>query len=106
MFLTPAQLAARWSCSASHIRRLCRTGELPAMRLGTDKWRVSLDAVTAYEQRQSTAPVESAPPASTPRREAAQPTTAGFVLPADYVPVFPDLWSGHQKRRAADTTRR
>jgi excisionase family DNA binding protein len=52
-YLTPRQLATQWQCSASHVRRLCRRGELQAMRLGSD-WRISAEAAAAYEAAHTT----------------------------------------------------
>lgn len=85
-FLTPADVATRWQCSPGHVRRLCRSGALVAMRLGAD-WRIAVGAVEAYEQGQT--------PTSDPAPE--QPTVAPDHvavggLPDGYEPVFPELW--------------
>jgi excisionase family DNA binding protein len=102
-YLTPRQVADRWACSPRHVRRLCAAGELRAMRLGLDAWRISIESVEAFEQaRTSTTPAAAT---ETPKQEASrsrevQPATVvdGFTLPADYVPCFPDLWPGHEPR--------
>jgi excisionase family DNA binding protein len=47
--MTPREVADRWGCSARHVRRLCAAGELRAMRLGLESWRISLEAAEAYE---------------------------------------------------------
>ena len=72
------------------------------MRLGSD-WRISVAAAEAHEQRQTSKPVEAPAPPAAPRTETrAVSTVDGISLPADYVPVFGDLWPGHvpaKKRR-------
>lgn len=95
-FLTPREVAERWGCSARHIRRLCGSGELRAMRLGLESWRISMDAVSEYEQRHTSEPAAPAPTAA-PKTQEVRPTAVvdGFTLPADYTPCFPDLWPGH-----------
>lgn len=97
MYLTPRELAERWSCSARHVRRLCGSGALPAMRLGIESWRISLAAVEAYEAARTGGAVSSTPnegrKAEAPRREVRP--TIDLALPADYAPVFADLWPGH-----------
>lgn len=40
-----AEAAARLSCSESYVRRLCRTGRLPARRIG-NTWAVDSEALT------------------------------------------------------------
>ena len=88
-FLTPASVAERWNCSSGHVRRLCRSGALAAMRLGSD-WRIAVAAVETYEQvgRQEQ-------PKSEPTQEAvAAPVhVAVGELPRGYEPVFPELWT-------------
>jgi excisionase family DNA binding protein len=49
LYMTPREVADRWGCSARHVRRLCAAGELRAMRLGLESWRISLEAAEAYE---------------------------------------------------------
>jgi excisionase family DNA binding protein len=97
-FMAPRQLAERWNCSARHVRRLCASGELRAMRLGQEAWRISLGAVAEYEYAHSTPEVGGPDPA--PKTQEVRPVTtvAGFTLPDDYVPVFPHLWPGHEAR--------
>lgn len=51
---TPAELAARWKCSASFVRRLIDNGELPAFRIGNKLLRVTAEAVEGYERSQRT----------------------------------------------------
>jgi excisionase family DNA binding protein len=48
---TPETLAARWQCSARSIRTLCRSGRLPAFRVGAKLWRIPAAAVEEYECR-------------------------------------------------------
>lgn len=87
-FLTTAQVAERWQCDRSTVTALARGGKLTGLRLGTD-WRFSLAAVEAYETRQTTGAPETAPAP----KEVQRPTAvAGIALPADYEPVFPELW--------------
>lgn len=81
-YLTARDVAARWACSPSYVRRLARSGQLAGMRLGSD-WRFGAAAITAYEDRHTTQPAEPTKPAE--RRATA-------ALPADYEPVFTDLW--------------
>ena len=105
-FLTTADVASRWSCSAGYVRKLARSGRLVGMRLGSD-WRFSLDAVEAYEQRHTSEPAVTVTPACHTHTIGA----GGVALPADYVPAFPELWAGHapqnnDKRRSAVTKRR
>lgn len=51
--LKPSQVAALWACSAGQVRKLCRTGQLRAMRLGSD-WRISQEAVSDFEAAHTT----------------------------------------------------
>ncbi|TXN41423.1 helix-turn-helix domain-containing protein [Methylobacterium sp. WL30] len=51
---TPAEVAGRWKCSASFVRRLIDNGELSAFRAGGKLLRVREPDLLAYEQRQST----------------------------------------------------
>lgn len=114
LYMTPREVAQRWGCSASHVRRLCASERLPAMRLGLDKWRIAVSAVEAYERGQTatSAHADEAPKPEAPRREErAVATIDGLELPADYRPVFPELWLGHEpqdtkKRPSAATQRR
>lgn len=92
LYLTPQQVAERWGFSDEHVQRLCRRGELRAMRSGRS-WRISLDAVTAYETRHTNEPEaapEMAPALEAPRRAT---SVGGIELPADYEPVFGHLWA-------------
>ena len=91
--LTAQDVAARWSCSPSHVRRLARSGRLAGMRLGTD-WRFSLAAVEAYEAGNTSGPAVAAP------IEPARPVVVSG-LPEGYVPVFPELWGGTAASPAA-----
>ena len=84
--LTPADVARRWQCSPCHVRRLCRTRALAAMRLGSD-WRISSAAVEAYERAHTTEPADVSKPVPPP-----VPSVAVGGLPDDYQPVFPELW--------------
>lgn len=99
IYLTPREVAERWSCSARHVRRLCQSGELRAMRLGLDAWRISVAAVEAYELARTSgsdaAPsTEGRKQETAPRQEEIRPPAVvdGFTLPDGYEPVFPELW--------------
>ena len=55
---TPPQVAARWKCKPETVRRLLETGALRGFIVsppGTrrPRWRVTLDAVIAYETGES-----------------------------------------------------
>lgn len=107
-YLTPAEVAARWACSPTHVRRLCRAGRLAAMRLGSD-WRIGEGAVAAYEARHTVGapadPSDETPKPETSRRreEVRSQVTAvgGGALPADFEPVFPDLWGRDSRSKTA-----
>lgn len=112
LFMTPREAAERWGCTAGFVRKLCRSGELPAMRLGLEAWRISLAAVEAYERRHTSEATEAAAPS--PNQEIRSvgeilTTSLGFELPADYRPVFPALWPGHEpqnkKKRLSAVTK-
>lgn len=108
-FMTPRELAERWSCDPSYVRKLGRSGALPGMRLGTD-WRFSLAAIEAYERGHTSASAEAGPELPPAPKEVTYTTSVdGFALPADYEPVFADLWPGHEptatKRRPRAATR-
>lgn len=60
LYLTPREVAAMWGCSARHVRRLCASGQLTAMRLGLDAWRIGVSAVEAYELAHTSGSVSSA----------------------------------------------
>ena len=47
--LTAEQLAKRWQVPASHVYRLTRQGDIPAVRLGR-YYRFRLDAIEAFEK--------------------------------------------------------
>ena len=54
--LSPADVAARWSCSAEHVLALIHAGRLQAFSLSAPgskrpRWRVSPEAVATYEAR-------------------------------------------------------
>lgn len=53
---TPNKLAVHWGCSSNHVRNLIARGELRAFRIGQRLWRIPLEAITEYEQRQMTGP--------------------------------------------------
>lgn len=65
--LTPEDVAERWGCSASHVRRLIANGELPAFRLGGKLIRIRPQDVEAYEcpNTDCNASVEDGPSLST-----------------------------------------
>jgi excisionase family DNA binding protein len=90
-FLTPAEVAARWSCSPRHVRRLAERHQLPGLRVG-GAWRFSLESVEAFEAGHTTS-AETVHAAPRSAQEVSYTTTVdGFTLPADYEPVFPELW--------------
>lgn len=47
--LTPEEVAARWKCSPSHVRRLVHDGKLRHFRLGGKLLRIPISAVEAVE---------------------------------------------------------
>lgn len=58
-YLTPAVIAVRWDCSAAHVRRLCASGALAALKPGKRGWRVAEGALAAYEAAHTNAaPIE------------------------------------------------
>lgn len=101
--LTPQQVAAQWSCSDETVRRLCRSGQLRAMRLG-DSWRIPSEALIEYRQRHTVSAdaVEAASPSASQPQPATSPAALGPLtdLPADYEPVFKELWPDHVARPA------
>lgn len=104
-YLTAAQLAERWQCSARHVRRLAESQKLRGMRVG-DLWRFSVAAVEAYEQAQTSEPADlPVAMAARERQEVRAPGSLDSVaLPAGYEPVFPELWPGYvpqTKKKAA-----
>lgn len=91
-YLSAADVARRWAVSARSVTRLCARGDLPALRVGLKPWRIAEAALEAYERDHTRAPAVPERPAP---GEVSTTTAGGFVLPADYAPVFPDLWPGH-----------
>lgn len=53
LVMTPEQVAARWECSPSTVRREVATGRLPAFRLGGKLLRIKLSDVEQYECQNS-----------------------------------------------------
>jgi len=49
--LTPARLAALWSMPAAKIRELCRTGRIPAKKLGNKEWVVPVAALREWARQ-------------------------------------------------------
>lgn len=47
---TPAEIAARWQVTESAVVGMCRTGRLPGAFKAGRQWRISLDALLAFEQ--------------------------------------------------------
>jgi excisionase family DNA binding protein len=89
-FLTPREVAARWGCSARHVRRLCAAGELRAMRLGLESWRISLETVEAYEHAHTSGAASSTSDEGR-KAEAVRPVFG--VLPEATGPlVLPERW--------------
>lgn len=92
LYMTPREVAERWRCSPRQVRRLCADGDLRAMRLGIENWRIAVADVEAYEAARTTAPA----PKRQTMRPAAAPTPPvvldGFTLPEGYEPRFPELW--------------
>jgi excisionase family DNA binding protein len=58
---SPDNLAARWDCSAQHIRDLVQRGQLPAFRVGR-LIRIPAEAVLAVERGAAVAPRPTEPP--------------------------------------------
>ncbi len=65
--LTAEQLAARWQVPKSHVYRLTRTGQVPAVKLGK-YYRYAPAAIEAFEAGETPAPPILA---DTPRSRAA-----------------------------------
>jgi excisionase family DNA binding protein len=95
--LTPAQVAAAWQCSAGHVRKLCRTGALRAMRLGSD-WRISEQAVADYEAANTT---ERSATLCAVATAAATRRPAVSVMPADLDGELPPRWWESDTRKTA-----
>ena len=53
LVMTPEQVAIRWQCSPSHVRREIAAARLPAFRLGGKLLRIKLSDVEAYECQNS-----------------------------------------------------
>lgn len=98
--LTAEQVAEEWQCSPSHVRRLARQQQLAAVRIGAD-WRFSLQAVEAYEAARTTAAAVEQPAPAVASQPSAHPLTGVPDLPADYEPVFKDLWADRAASPAA-----
>lgn len=49
--LTPARLADLWSMPAAKIRELCRTGRIPAKKLGNKEWVVPVAALREWARQ-------------------------------------------------------
>lgn len=100
-YLTPDELAARWRRSRRHVNRMAQQRRIPAVRI-EGGWRFSLAAIEAYEAGHTTTVEPEQPaPTSAPREVPAATTVDGFTLPADYEPVFKDLWPLHKTKKSA-----
>ena len=62
---TPEDVAERWKCSPSHVRKLINSGGLRAWKLGGKLLRIRPEDVEIFEQQQAVvpAPVSSGPSA-------------------------------------------
>jgi hypothetical protein len=49
--LTPARLGELWSMPAAKIRELCRTGRIPARKLGSKEWVVPVAALREWARQ-------------------------------------------------------
>lgn len=49
--LTPARLAELWSMPTAKIRELCRTGRIPARKLGNKEWVVPVAALREWARQ-------------------------------------------------------
>jgi excisionase family DNA binding protein len=54
--LTTAEVAARLGLSQRHVQELIKEGTIPAFRAGVRNWRVRVEDLEAYIQRQSNRP--------------------------------------------------
>lgn len=101
LFMTPRQVAERWGCDAAHVQRLCRTGRLRAMQLGRRGWRISPEALAAYEAAQTSG--SASPPSPEARKQEASRTATPPIgaLPDGYEPRFPTLWGLPAKTAAS-----
>lgn len=102
MYMTTREVAARWGCDRTTVTERARSGELVGMRLGRD-WRFAVSAVESFEQRNTTSAetVETAPAPAAPKEVRAPVKLDGFTLPANYEPVFKDLWPLHETKKSA-----
>ncbi|MDV7145889.1 helix-turn-helix domain-containing protein [Tropicimonas sp. TH_r6] len=48
-YLTPEQLANRWSCSSNTVRNLISSGKLDAFRVGRKLLKIPTEAIKEYE---------------------------------------------------------
>lgn len=74
--LTPPQIAARWKCKPETARKLLETGQLVGFKISPTgakrpRWRVTLDAVLAYEAGEKTLAQPTPRPRRRPARAAA-----------------------------------
>lgn len=89
LYLTARQVADRWGCSMRQVQRLCTSGELRAMRLGSD-WRITTAAVEAYEAAHANG---SEPSASIEAREPEPIRTVFGALEEGGMPLaLPERW--------------
>jgi excisionase family DNA binding protein len=101
-FLTPAEIAERWGRSPEHVQRLCASGQLGALKTGRRGWRISPEALAAYEAARTTGSVSRA--SSEGRKpERAPVRTAPPIgpLPDGYEPRFPEAWGLPAKTAAS-----
>lgn len=84
-YLTPAIIAARWDCSAAHVRRLCASGELIALKIGERGWRITTEALAAYEATHTNA---AATAASVAPRELPQIPLSAVYSSVTPTPIF------------------
>lgn len=75
---SPETLAAYWGCSARHIRRMCRDGELPSFKLGGRLLRIRADDVERYECQNGGSPAYEESSASHGRMETFEGDTASI----------------------------
>ncbi len=77
MTFTPPQIAARWKCKPDAVRRLLERGLLIGFNVGSPdatrpRWRVTLDAVLAYEAGR-----KPEPPQPRRRKQSRHPVPSG-----------------------------
>lgn len=99
LYLTPRQVAERWSCSARHVRDLIAAGQLRAMRLGLGAWRIAVVDVEAYELARTNGS-DSSPSHEVRKAEPIRPVFGVLEETGDELPL-PERWLETDERPTA-----